>query len=198
MEWNDGTGKALQKFGAQLSKEEKSRHEGGEDYFADPRLFVMDMDSGAAVLIEPNRENEDGKTKGRGYRRCAQVQQRIPAKFPQKKVMGRLLSMAIRNFVPKDTDPSHYSVVVERAIKDIAAALTDDAKWNVEDEKHAPALNKAISELMDMTLSTRAGDTLINVTITPVETAMMDTSNILRQKKHVIEWQKEVNANANE
>jgi len=185
MEWNNGTGKALQKFGAQLSKEEKSRHEGTEDYFADPRLFVMDMDSGAAVLIEPDRENEDGKTKGRGYRRCSQVQQRIPAKFPQKKVMGRLLSMAIRNFVPKDTDPSHYSVVVESAIKDIAEALTDDSKWTIEDEKHAPALSKAIGQLMDMTLSTRSGDTLLNVTVTPVETAMMDTSAIVKNKQEV-------------
>ena len=65
--------------------------------------------------------------------------------------------------------------------------LADDSQWNIEDEKHAPALNKAISKLMDMTLSTRAGDTLINVSITPVESAMMDISAIMQNKKELVQ-----------
>ncbi len=95
--------------------------------------------------------------------------------------------MAIRNFVPTDTDPTHYSVVVENAIKDIAAMLANDSEWNIEEEKHAPALNKAISKLMDKTLSTRAGDTLLNVKVTEIETAMMDVSAIKENKKVVSE-----------
>ena len=184
MEWTDGVAKALRKLATEIDKVEKGRHEPTEDYYSDPRVYVMDMDTGAAVLIETDTQ-EGGKTHGRGYRRCPEVSQRISAKFPQKKVMSRLLSMAIRNFVPGDTDPAYYSVVVNKAIDDIALMLADDSQWNIEDEKHAPALNKAIGKLMDMTLSTRAGDTLINVIITPIETAMMDTSAIMESKKEV-------------
>ncbi len=186
MEWTDGTSKALSKLASLLNKEEKGRHTGTEEYYADPHLYVMDMNTGAAVLIETDTENTKGKTHGRGYRKCAQVQQRIPSKFPQKKAMARLLSMAIRNFVPTDTDPAFYSAVVNKAIEDIAMMLTDDSQWSIEDEKHAPALNKAISKLMDMTLSTRAGDTLINVKVTPVDTAMMDVSAIKENKQEVV------------
>jgi hypothetical protein len=186
MEWTDGVGKALGKLASVLNKEEKGRHADTEDYYADPHVYVMDMNTGAAVLLEVDTENAKGKTHGRGYRRCAQVQQRMPSKFPQKKVMSRLLSMAIRNFVPEDTDPAYYSVVVNKAIEDIAQMLTDDSEWNVDDEKHSPALNKAISKLMDMTLSNRAGDTLINIKVTPVETAMMDTSAIVENKQEVV------------
>jgi len=186
MEWTDGVGKALGKLASVLNKEEKGRHTDTEEYYADPHVYVMDMNTGAAVLIEVDTENTKGKTHGRGYRRCAQVQQRMPSKFPQKKVMSRLLSMAIRNFVPEDTDPAYYSVVVNKAIEDIAQMLTDDSEWSIEDEKHSPALNKAISKLMDMTLSTRAGDTLINIKVTPVDTAMMDVSAIKENKQEVV------------
>jgi len=183
MEWTDGTGKALSKLGSELSKSEKDKRDPEVEYYADPQLYVMDLNTGAAVLIETDTNNTRGKTHGRGYRKCAQVEQRMPAKFPQKKAITRLLAMAIRNFVPTDTDPTFYSVVVENAIKDIAAMLTNDSEWNIEEEKHAPALNKAISKLMDETLSTRAGDTLLNVKVTEIETAMMDVSAIKENKK---------------
>ena len=187
MEWTDGVAKALRKLATEIDKAEKGRHNSTEDYYSDPHVYVMDMDTGAAVLIETDTQVEGGKTHGRGYRRCPEVSQRMASKFPQKKVMSRLLSMAIRNFVPEDTDPAYYSVVVNKAIDDIALMLADDSQWNMADEKHAPALNKAISKLMDMTLSTRAGDTLINVSITPVETAMMDTSAIMQNKKELVQ-----------
>lgn len=186
MEWTDGTGKALSKLGSELSKSEKDKRDPKVEYYADPQLYVMDLNTGAAVLIESDTDNTKGKTHGRGYRKCAQVQQRMPAKFPQKKVITRLLAMAIRNFVPTDTDPTFYSVVVENAIKDIAAMLANDSEWSIEEEKHAPALNKAISKLMDETLSTRAGDTLLNVKVTEIETAMMDVSSIKENKKVVV------------
>lgn len=186
MEWTDGVAKALRKLATEIDKVEKGRHEPTEDYYSDPRVYVMDMDTGAAVLIE-TEEHEGGKTHGRGYRRCPQVSQRIAAKMPQKKVMGRLLSMCIRNFVPEDTDPAIYSRVVNKAIDDIAEMLADDSKWTVEDDKFSAALDSAIKSLMDLTLSTRAGDTLLNVSITPIETAMMDTSAIMENKKELVQ-----------
>jgi photosystem II stability/assembly factor-like uncharacterized protein len=39
---------------------------------------------------------------------------------------------------------------------------------------------------MDETLSTRAGDTLLNVKVTEIETAMMDVSAIKENKKVVV------------
>ena len=186
MEWTDGTGKALSKFASELTKQEKNKRDPKQEYYADPHLYVMDLKTGAGMLIETDFENTSGKTHGRGYRKCAEVQQRMPAKFPQKNVMARLLAMAIRNFVPTDTDPAYYSVVVENAIDDIAKMLTDDSEWSIEEEKHAPALKKAIDKLMDETISTRAGDTLLNVMFTEVETAMMDVSAIKENKKEVV------------
>jgi len=186
MEWTDGTGKALSKLASELTKQEKKRRDPKQEYYADPQLYVMDLKSGAAMLIETDKENTKGKTHGRGYRKCAEVQQRMPAKFPKKNVMARLLAMAIRNFVPTETDPAHYSVVVENAIKDIAKMLTNDSEWNIEEEKHSAALNKAIDKLMDETISTRAGDTLLNVIFTEVDTAMMDVSAIKENKQEVV------------
>ena len=52
MEWTDGTGKALSKFASELTKQEKNRRDSKEEYYADPHLYVMDLKTGAATLIE--------------------------------------------------------------------------------------------------------------------------------------------------
>jgi len=184
MPWTDGVGKALKKLGAEIEKREKALRLPDEDYYADPHLMVMDLNSGTTVIIQ-TEPHSGGKTHGHGYRRCASVEQRILRALPVKRIIRRLLRMAIRNFVPTDTDPAYYSVVVENAIDDIAKMLTDDSEWSIEEEKHAPALKKAIDKLMDETISTRAGDTLLNVMFTEVETAMMDVSAIMENKKEV-------------
>lgn len=175
MEWTDGTAKALKVAAAQIEKREKARHDKHEDYFADPQLMLMDMLTGSTVMLT-TEPHSGGKTHGRGYRRCAAVEQRIARKLPTKRIMRRLLRMAIRNFVPADANPDEMSPVVKKALKDIAAIIADD---NIEDnDKHEAALDAALEEILGHTMSTRAGDTLLKMQAIPLTTAHMDVSAI--------------------
>ena len=103
MEWTDGTAKALKVAASQIQKAEANRHDKYEDYYSDPQLMLTDLLTGSTVMLT-TEPHQGGKTHGRGYRRCAAVDQRIARKLPQKRIMRRLLSMAIRNFVPTDAD----------------------------------------------------------------------------------------------
>ena len=176
VEWSDGVAKALRFLANQVDKQEKKRHSPEEDYFADPHVMVMDMTTGSAVVLQ-TQAHEGGKTKGRGYRRCSSVTQRIPSKLPQKKIIRRLLKLAIRNFVPADASPTEYSVVVKKAIDDIAKLLVTDEEE--DDGRHEAALQAALSDLLDMTVSTRAGDTLLKVDVIPITHTHMDVSELV-------------------
>tara|TARA_R110002020_G_scaffold21617_3_gene73527 strand:+ start:618 stop:1187 length:570 start_codon:yes stop_codon:yes gene_type:complete len=178
VEWSDGMAKALRFLANKIDKQEKSRHSPEEDYYADPQVMVMDMNTGSTVVMQTEL-HEGGKTKGRGYRRCSAVQQRVPAKLPQKKIIRRLLKLAIRNFVPADASPAEYSVVVKKAIEDIAQMLVSDEEG--DDGRHEAALQSALSDLLDMTMSTRAGDTLLKVEVIPITHAEMDVSAITNE-----------------
>lgn len=175
MDWTDGTAKALKVAASQIEKREKSLHDKHEDYYADPHLMLMDMVTGASVMLR-TEPHTGGKTHGHGYRRCAAVEQRIARKLPTKRIMRRLLSMAIRNFVPADADPDTIGPVVERALKDIAAIIADDSIE--DDDKHEAALNAALEEILGHTMSTRSGDTLLKMQAIPLSSAPMDVSAI--------------------
>tara|TARA_R110002051_G_scaffold321564_4_gene409564 strand:- start:1838 stop:2410 length:573 start_codon:yes stop_codon:yes gene_type:complete len=174
--WSDGVAKALRSLASQIEKQEKARHFPEENYYADPHVMVMDIDTGSAVIMQ-TEPHEGGKTKGRGYRRCPAVQQRVPSKLPQKKIIRRLLKIAIRNFVPTGASADEYSVVVKKAIEDIAKMLVSDEEEE-DDGRHEAALQAALSDLLDMTMSTRAGDTLLKVETIPISHAHMDVSAI--------------------
>ena len=182
MEWTDGTAKALKKLASAIEKQEKDRHTSDEDYYSNPELMVMDMLTGSTVMLQ-TEPHTGGKTHGNGYRRCSAVTQRIPAKMQTKKMMARLLKMSIRNFVSVDASDDEYSVVVAKAIKDIAAMLVDESEWTVEEDKYAGALQAAISDLMELTTSVRAGDSLLKVEAIPMSTAHMDVSKIVNKIK---------------
>ena len=180
MIWTDGSGKALSALGSQLSKREKTLHDKHEDYYANPQLMVVDMLTGSTVILQ-TEPHEGGKTHGNGYRRCSAVKQRIARKLPAKRIMRRLLRMAIRNFVPKDADADVTSPVVKKALKDIALIMTDDT---VEDDgKYDAALDKAIGEILGHTMSTRAGDTLLKMEAIPLSTAFMDVDAVKAELK---------------
>ena len=195
MEWTDGTAKSLKVLASAIEKQEKGRHTSDEDYYSNPELMVMDMLTGSTVMLQ-TEPHTGGKTHGNGYRRCSAVTQRIPAKMKTKKMIGRLLKMSIRNFVLVDASSDEYSVVVAKAIKDIAAMLTDDSTWSVEDDKYADALQAAISDLMELTTSVRAGDSLLKVEAIPMSTAHMDVSKIVNKIKMEEEVVDEVIADA--
>jgi len=183
-EWTDGAGSALQKAGGALKKAEKERHDADEDYYSNPRILVMDLDSGASMILRTSRDGNT-KTKGYGYRRCSAVTQRITAKLPTKKIIARLARMAIRSFVPTDAPPEQISVVVKSAIEDIAAQIANDEEWSAEDDKYGVAVTKAVNELMGHTWTTRAGDSLVSMEAIPVAMAELDV-------EAMNEWMNEV------
>ena len=82
--------------------------------------------------------------------------------------------------MPVDASPEVYSTMVAKFIDDTAKEIANESKWSPDDTKHADAVNKAISDLLEHTVSTRAGDTLLNVKATPM-TAMIEL-----QKSEVI------------
>ena len=157
-EWNDGIAKVLKTIAGPIAKQEKERHNADEDYYADPQLYIQDLVTGA-------------------------VTQRMTAKLPTKKIVGRLVSMMVRNFVPKDASPEVYSTMVAKFIEDTAKEITNESKWSPDDAKYADAVNNAISDLLEHTVSTRAGDTLLNVKAVPMNAMVELTSPI----KEVIE-----------
>lgn len=184
MEWTDGTAKALRALASQIEQREKSMHDKHEDYYSDPQIMVSDVLTGSTVMMvtEPHK---GGKTKGRGYRRCPAVTQRITRKLPAKRIMRRLLRMSIRNFVPKDANEDEISPVVDKALKDIAAFIADDT---IEDDpKYEEALNKAVAKIVGLTESERAGDTLLKMQAIPLSTAYMDVSAINAEVKESME-----------
>jgi len=185
-EWTDGIGSALQKAGAVLKKAEKDEHDADEGYYSNPNVLVMDLNTGSSFVIRPSRTEQNGKTKGYGYRKCPAVKQRITAKLPTKKIIARLTRMAIRAFVPKDAPPEQISVVVKKAIEDIAADIADDSKWNAGDDKHGAAVTKAVSELLGHTWTTRAGDSLTCLEAIPAPFVEMDTDAVKMMAEKVV------------
>ena len=181
MDWTDGSGTALKKAGMMLSKIEKSMHDPDEDYYADPQLLVIDMKTGSSLTIG-TEVKETGKTNGRGYRRCKQVRQRVAAKLPTKKVLSRLLKIAIRNFVPKDAPDDEYSIVVKKAIQDIAEEMADESKWMSGDDKYAAAITAALGDILGETWSVRAGDTCTSFAIEAAGTTEMDFTKLQQEQ----------------
>jgi len=179
MEWTDGVGKALSTLGSVISKQEKARHDKGEDYFSDPMLYVQDLNTGTSVLLVPD-DNEGGKTKGRGYRRCSSVRQRIPNKVPPKLQMSVLLDMVVGMLVPKEED--RMGPLGEAAYSRIASAMVEAQSaenWLKENGKHVSRVNEIIEKLQDMTWTERSGDTLLNMRALKMEEAVMSEKEIL-------------------
>tara|TARA_B100000676_G_C17670651_1_gene626199 strand:+ start:75 stop:671 length:597 start_codon:yes stop_codon:yes gene_type:complete len=179
MEWTDGVGKALSTLGSVISKQEKARHDKGEDYFSDPMLYVQDLNTGTSVLLVPD-DNEGGKTKGRGYRRCSSVRQRIGTKVPPKLQVTVLLDMVVGMLVPKEED--RMGPLGEAAYNRIANAMIEAQSaenWLKENGKHASKVNEIIEKLQDMTWTERSGDTLLNMKALKMEEAVMNEKEIL-------------------
>tara|TARA_R100001198_G_C5202077_1_gene190695 strand:- start:35 stop:631 length:597 start_codon:yes stop_codon:yes gene_type:complete len=179
MEWTDGVGKALSTLGSAISKQEKARHDKEEDYFSDPMLYVQDLNTGTSVLLVTD-DNEGGKTKGRGYRRCSSVRQRIPNKVPPKLQMSVLLDMVVGMLVPKEED--RMGPLGEAAYNRIASAMVEAQSaenWLKENGKHASRVNEIIEKLQDMTWTERSGDTLLNMRALKMEEAVMSEREIL-------------------
>lgn len=168
-EWTDGVGKTLKTIGAMIEKRERAAHDADDDYVSDPQILIKDLKTGSELLVVTG-DTEGGKTHGHGYRKCKSVVQTVPSKLPTKKIIGRLMSLVIRNFVPKDAPSDEYSTMVKNAIEEVAKSLADDEQWDDKVDDHGPAVSKAISDLLEHTTTRRAGDSLLNVKIVGVTT----------------------------
>ncbi len=168
-EWTDGVGKALKTIGSMIEKKERMSHDADEDYVSDPRILIKDLVTGSELLVIPGT-SEGGKTRGHGYRKCKSVTQTVASKLPTKKIIGRLMSLVIRNFVPKDAPAEQYSVMVQNAIEEVAKSIADDEQWDDNVEDYGPAVSKAISDLLEHTTTRRAGDSLLNMRVVGVTT----------------------------
>jgi len=169
-EWTDGVGKALKTMGAMIEKKERAMHGVDDEYTSNPQIYVKDMKTGSELILTTNTANAGGKTHGNGYRKCKSVVQTVPSKLPTKKIIGRLMSLVIRNFVPKDAPAEQYSIMVQNAIEEVAYSLADDDQWDDKVEDYGPAVSKAISDLLEHTTTRRAGDSLLNMRVIGVTT----------------------------
>lgn len=184
-EFSDGCGKALKKLGALLEKAENDRREPDEDYFADPNLCVIDLTTGETIIISP-ADNHGGKTQGRGYRKCAQVEQRIPHRVPPSLQMAVVLDM----LVPMLSGGNRVGPLAQAAYDRIAQAMveaqqTDD--WLKENGKHVKAVKEILSKIQDMTWTTRKGDSLLNVEFISIEGAELNLEAVTQITEAVIE-----------
>ena len=168
-EWTDGVGKTLKTIGALIEKKERASHDVDDDYVSDPQILIKDLKTGSELFIMTG-DVEGGKTLGHGYRKCKSVVQTVRSKLPTKKIIGRLMSLVIRNFVPTDAPEEQYSAMVGNAIEEVARSLADDEQWDDNVEDYGPAVSKAISDLLEHTTTRRAGDSLLNVKVAPLVT----------------------------
>ena len=172
-EWTDGSGKALSKVASMLTKEENQRHTKDDDYFSDPRLYVQDLNTGAALMITPET-HEGGKTQGRGYRKCKSVRQRMPNKVSPKLQVSVLLDMLVAQLVPKGED--RVGPLAEAAYRRIVDAMLEAQQaddWLKQNAKHSKKVNEMIERLQEMTWVERKGDSLIKVDIVKLDEAKM-------------------------
>lgn len=176
MNFTDGSGKALKKLGALLDRHESDRHGQDEDYFSDPNMCVIDLNTGETILIQPSG-NEGGKTKGRGYRKCRSVEQRIPHRVPPSLQMAVVLDM----LVPMLSNGNQVGPLAQAAYDRIATAMVDAQQsddWLKQNGRHVKEVKQMLEQIQNMTWTTRKGDSLLNVDFNVVENAQLDLNAI--------------------
>jgi len=180
--WTDGSGKALSRVATILTKEENTRHDISVEYFSNPRLYVQDLNTGAALMVVPE-EHEGGKTKGFGYRKCRSVNQRITHKVPPKLQLAILLDMIMKTLVPEGEDRA--GPLAEAAYKRIAEAMIEAQQaddWLQKKAKHSVRVNEMIERIHNMTWTERKGDSLLKVEIIALENAELKIEELEKIK----------------
>ena len=81
MNWTPGAGKTLRALGDALMNTEYESSDTTIETRASPRLMVVDMDTGATILLKPI-PHSGGKTKGDGYVRYPDYEQSNPQRVP--------------------------------------------------------------------------------------------------------------------
>jgi len=187
IEWTDGTGKVLSALGGILSKAEKAGKPDDVSYTSDPRLMVMDLDTGATVLLE-TEPHTGGRTKGHGYVKEAGHEQRIPMKVPLSLQRNILLDMIVGMLVPAGSDEMGPLAVA--AYERIASALKEGLEkdistdedlaqyWKERYAKHAKLVTELSQQINDMTITKVTGAMLCKMQATAVLEAEVDEEAI--------------------
>jgi len=174
-EWTPGLWKILDAVAKEMKKMEAESFDKDEDVYSDPECLLQDPLTGSAVYFSPNHDNDAGKTHGRGYRRCPAVKQRIPHKVPPGLTNAILIDMIIKMLVPDDAPEEQRGPLAKAAYNRVAAALLEGqentistnkelaAHWKKEYARHQKATESLIQEMKDMTWTTRAGDSALNI-----------------------------------
>ena len=171
MNWTDGSGKALSNLAKAMTSMEREKHSKESEYYSDPMLFVKDLNTGSSVMLVPSSD-DTGKTHGRGYRRCSMVRQRIPNKVPPKLQIAVLLDMLVGMLVPKGEDVTGpLGKAAYRRIAEAMVKAQNADSWLKNNAKHAASVQEVMGQLLEMTWTERAGDSLLNMIALPLDGA---------------------------
>ena len=187
MDWTDGTGKVLATLGGILSKAEKESHDAKEVYTSNPSLMVIDLETGATVMLE-TEPHDGGRTQGQGYKKEAAYDQRIPMKVPMSLQRNILLDMIVSMLVPKESE--RMGPLGKAAYERIAQAMKDGLEhsisadgdlakyWKERYANHADLVTELSEKINDMTLTTVTGKALCKMRAVPITEAQLDANAI--------------------
>jgi len=176
MTWNDGTGKMLATYGQQLMKEERKK-EITQHVLNDPRLMVIDLDSGEYTVLGKPEGHEAGRTQGHAYRRLPDSMQHLPFKVSPTLQLSVLLDMIVPMLAPEYNadeeldyeNPENWSPLVKAAYRRVAEAISEATEmklkpkeqaklWKERHAKHRKAVDAVLASLKEKTLTTKSGD----------------------------------------
>ena len=187
VEWTDGAGKVLSTLGALLSKAEKASNPDDVTYTSDPRLMVMDLETGATVMVQ-TEPHTGGRTQGHGYRKEAGWEQRIPMKVPLTLQRNILLDMIVGMLVPEGSDEAGplgkaaYTRIAEALKEGLENNINTDedlAKyWKKKYAKHAKLVDEISAQINDMTKTKMTGAMLCKMQATAVTEAKLDPDEV--------------------
>jgi len=183
MRWTDGVGKALASLGAAITSAEKERHTDDEEYFSDPQIMVMDILTGATVMVQ-TEPHVGGRTHGRGYKREKSWNQRLPMKVPMSLQRNILLDMIVGMLVPEGSTEvgvlgkAAYSRIAQAMKEGLEMSISTDkdlaTHWKDKYAKHASLVTEVSNQINDMTITRMSGRQQIKVEAIPITNAILN------------------------
>jgi len=187
LNWTDGAGKVLATLGGILSKAEKENHDASEMYTSDPSLMVVDLITGAAVVLETD-PHDGGRTHGHGYKKESAYEQRIPMKVPLNLQRNILLDMLVSMLVPKESDrmgplgKAAYERIANALKTGMEKSISTDGElakyWKERYANHADLVTELSEKINDMTVTTVTGKSLCKMRAVPITEAQLNTDAI--------------------
>ena len=176
MNWTPGAGKTLRALGDALMNTEYESSDTTTETRASPRLMVVDMDTGATILLKPI-PHSGGKTKGDGYVRYPDYEQSNPQRVPPTLKVAILLDKIAGMLGGRITQAVMREIAEAMSEANILRLSNDKATyqhWIDEHAKHPEELERILGEFRQMTVKNQKGDTLIQMKAIPHMVATAD------------------------